>query len=264
MCRLFGLIANKPVDIRYSFYEAPIESFEAQSWGNPDGWGVAWLEEGGWGIFKEPIPLYESRKARPLIERIVRGRIVVSHVRLASMGELKLENTHPWIYKGWVFAHNGSIDRGKLLALLEEEYRADLVGDTDSEVFFHLIIQEYSYTRDPVKAIINAVNMIVDNRIGFSSLNFIASDGLRLYALRYASRNLDYYTLYYIVRPRGEIELNKLSKETRQLIQTKLSRREKAVVVASEKMSDEPYWALIPNKHLLVVDEKLGIRLNEI
>jgi glutamine amidotransferase len=41
MCRLFGLYANKAVDVQFSFYEAK-ESIEKLSSRNPDGWGIAW------------------------------------------------------------------------------------------------------------------------------------------------------------------------------------------------------------------------------
>ncbi len=107
----------------------------------------------------------------------------------------------------------------------------------------------------------SAIRKIVDEGVIFLSLNFIASDGERLYALRYATRRLGYYTLYYLERPREGLELKKLSKETHQPILTKLARGEKAVIVASEPMSDEPYWELVPNKHLVVIDANLNVKL---
>lgn len=41
----------------------------------------------------------------------------------------------------------------------------------------------------------------------------------------------------------------------------KLARGERAILVASEPMSDEPYWKPIPNKHMVVVDPNLSIEL---
>jgi len=123
MCRLFGLYANKPVSVGFSFYESPRGSFEELSYRNPSGWGIAWLDEEGWHIYKEPHLLYKSREAREYIETRVFGRIIVSHVRLASVGNESLENTHPWLYHGWVFAHNGTISRRPLLELIHEEYK---------------------------------------------------------------------------------------------------------------------------------------------
>ncbi|RLG22480.1 class II glutamine amidotransferase, partial [Methanosarcinales archaeon] len=41
MCRLFGLYANMPVDVYFSFFESPVGGFAELSYGNPSGWGVA-------------------------------------------------------------------------------------------------------------------------------------------------------------------------------------------------------------------------------
>jgi len=261
MCRLFGLYANKPVDVYFSFYVSPRESFKNQSYDNPHGWGIAWLTSEGWHVFKEPLALYKSTKARELIKKYIRGKIIVSHVRLASYGLPKLENTHPWLYKGWVFAHNGTINKNRLSKLLKKNYRVSLEGDTDSERFFHLIVQEAEETGDSIEGIRRAVSKIIENNISFTSLNFVASDEKKLYALRYAKISLDYYTLHYLERPRQGLELKKLSEKTRQLISMKLSSGEKAVIVSSEAMSDEPYWKPLPNKSLIVVDRKLSIEL---
>ncbi len=260
MCRLFGLYANRLVDVYFSFYRSPKESFVRLSYDNPSGWGVAWFNGREWHIYKEPRPLYSSTKAKEHIKKNVHGKIIVSHIRLASVGSESLENTHPWLYRGWVFAHNGTINRKALLKLLRREYQ-DFEGDTDSEAFFHLIIQEIEDLGGPVEGIMSAVKKIVNRGIVFSSLNFIASDGERLYALRYATKRLSYYTLYYLERPREGFELRKLSKETRQLILTKLAHGEKAVVIASEPMSDEPYWKPIPNKHLVIISPSLNVEL---
>lgn len=261
MCRLFGLYANKLVDVYFSFYGSPVKSFEELSRKNPHGWGIAWLDAGGWHIYKESKPLHSSTEAEELIRKHVRGRMVVSHVRLVSTGDHRREDTHPWHYRGWVFAHNGTIHaRRRLLRLLREEYR-DLEGDTDSEAFFHLVVQEVHTIGYPVEGIIEAVRKIAENDFSFSSLNFIASDGKSLYALRYATTSPDYYTLYYIKRPGEGLELRRLSKETRQLIQAKLAHGEKAIIIASEPMSEEQYWEPIPNKQLLVVDATLNTKL---
>ena len=139
--------------------------------------------------------------------------------------------------------------------LLKSEYR-DLEGSTDSERFFHLIIQEIEELDDPIKGIKSAVDKVKD--IEFSSLNFIASDGRRLYALRYSAERENYYTLYYTERP-GEPPLHKLSEETGQLIEMKFVKGEKAVIIASERMTEEN-WRPIENRHLIVVDEDLSLK----
>jgi len=39
MCRLLGLVANKPVDIEFS-----LQRFKKFAKNNPDGWGIGWYE----------------------------------------------------------------------------------------------------------------------------------------------------------------------------------------------------------------------------
>jgi predicted glutamine amidotransferase len=256
MCRLFGLYANKPVDVSFSFYKAR-KSFKKQSVNNPQGWGIAWFDGKKWNVCKEPLPLYKSQLAESLARRTL-GKIVISHVRLATRGTPTVGNTHPWLYRGWVFAHNGTIDAEGLYGMLREEYR-DFEGETDSERFFHFIIQEVEELGNPADGVKSAVDKVREKNIHFSSLNFIASDGKGLYALRYAAENESYYTLYYTERP-GEPLLKMLSGETRQLIEVKLARGEKAVVIASEPMTEEEEWKLIENGHLIVVDADLNIK----
>jgi glutamine amidotransferase len=264
MCRLFGLYANKLVNVYFSFFEAR-KSLKEQSHRNPHGWGIAWFDGFKWDLYKEPQPLYKSSKAKELIKE-VSGIIIISHVRYATYGEPKTGNTHPWLYKGYVFAHNGSIiDREKLLSLLSQNYK-DLEGDTDSEVFFHLIIQETKNSGGSfIEGVRRAIAKINNNSISYSSLNFVASDGRKLYALRYARKNLDYYTLYYLKRPREDLKIEKVSEKTAQLIKMKLEVGEKAVVVASEKLTEEEEkWDEIPNKHMLIVNEDLNTELVKI
>jgi glutamine amidotransferase len=114
-----------------------------------------------------------------------------------------------------------------------------------------------------VNGIKRAITKINDKNVSYSSLNFVASDGKRLYALRYAKSGLGYYTLYYLRRPREGLRLESFSKRTAQLIRMKLASGEKAIIVASEKLTEEP-WETIPNRHMLIVDENLNTELIEI
>jgi len=257
MCRLFGLYANHAVDVMFSFYKAK-KSLKKLSEGNPDGWGVAWFDGVKWNLHKEPGPLHASRNAEESVKRVL-GVIVVSHVRRATCGALKPENTHPWLYKGYVFAHNGVLDRGAALNLLSPGYR-DLEGDTGSEVLFHLVVQEVEREGGFVEGVRRVIEKIDRGNVYYRSLNFIASDGRKLYALRCARERLSYYTLYYLERPSEGLRLEGLSKETAQLIRAKLAKGEKAALVASEPLTEEP-WEKIPNKHLLVVGEDLETEL---
>jgi len=259
LCRLFGLYANIPVDVEFSFYHAE-NSMAQLSHYNYSGWGIAWFNGVKWELVKEPIALHKSEKARSTARR-VRGLIIISHVRLATTGGETLGNTHPWLYKDYVFAHNGTVDRWDLLRLVRQEYRG-FEGETDSEVLFHLIVQEALDAGSFLEGVRRALEKINEEEVRYSSLNFLASDGHQLYALRYAKHSLGYYTLYYLERPKGPLSLNKLSESTLQLIRAKLAHGEKAVLVASEPLTEEN-WLEIPNKHMLIVDKDLSVKLME-
>ena len=70
----------------------------------------------------------------------LRGRIFNVHVRRATMGELSLENTHPFCLGNYTLGHNGTIVRYP--RLLEPGMRR-AEGDTDSEHLFNLLMHDF-------------------------------------------------------------------------------------------------------------------------
>jgi hypothetical protein len=70
-----------------------------------------------------------------------------------------LENTHPWLYRGYVFAHKGTIGRSGVLKLLSPEYEG-LEGDTNSEVVFHLMVQVIESSDDIMEGVGGIVTLI--------------------------------------------------------------------------------------------------------
>lgn len=254
MCRLLGVVGNREVDVVFSFVGAR-RSFVEQSRSNPDGWGIGWFEGGVPRVFKESLPLYLSDME---VVRSVRSRVIVAHVRFATHGGRSLENTHPFVYGGYLFAHNGVVDRSGLLELLEPRYRGLLRGETDSEALFYYIVQTIEDVGDVVGGIVEAVRSLVERGVWFTSLNSLLATSDALYVLRYARSDPSYYTLYVLRRPSGT-DLEVLSRETRMLVISKLRSGEEAVIVASEEMTEED-WRPIRNKSLLVIDRDLEIK----
>ncbi|MGC4092068.1 MAG: class II glutamine amidotransferase [Polyangiaceae bacterium] len=75
----------------------------------------------------------------------IRTDVLIGHVRRASVGALRTENTHPFRYRSWVFAQTGTIGgfenlRERLLASQPEFLRRNVRGETDSECFFYLFL----------------------------------------------------------------------------------------------------------------------------
>jgi predicted glutamine amidotransferase len=63
-----------------------------------------------------------------------------------------LENTHPFLYKDYIFAHNGQLlNFGKnknLLKFIDKELKPNILGKTDSEQMFYLLLTIYEKARE--------------------------------------------------------------------------------------------------------------------
>lgn len=255
MCRLLGIAANKPVDLMFSLLEGT-RSLATMSQANRDGWGLGWYEGA------KPVVVKEARQAHgseQFKQTSVEGysRIFIAHVRRVRRGNVSQENCHPFKYKQWLFAHNGTVGRDHLFNQLEERHRSAMEGETDSEVLFHWLIQNIERGDSVLDGLAVALQDIHD----YTSLNFLMTDGSLLYAFREAQERPDYYSLYYLLRdPRTSGPDQWHSHEVRALLHSKGLRGERAVLICSEKLTEET-WEEIPMGHLLVVDKKLTQQL---
>ena len=258
MCRLLGVIANKEVDLRFSLLEGP-KTLKDLSEQHKDGWGLGWYEGGSPKVVKEPRKAAESPKYEQTSAE-ASSRIFVAHVRRATQGGNTPHNCHPFKWGRWLFAHNGTVNRDQLLNLLNKEHRDAIRGETDSEVYFHWILQTIEHEGDVVNGIKVALRAVRNFR--HSGLNFILSDGERLYAFREASQNCGYYSLYRLNRDPRQPGPIRLESEVKVLLESKSLNNERAVLVCSEKLTQEE-WLEIPLRHLLVVSSDLKTELVE-
>lgn len=259
MCRLFGVIANKAVDVEFSLLRAD-KPFKALGADNPDGWGIGWYDDGP-RIYKEDISAVQSEQLPGRVKE-VRSPVIIAHVRRGTGAPPAKENSHPFSHDNFIFAHNGSVDKQRLCCLLREELKQELKGQTDSEVFFFWLVQKIRDKNDIVAGVRSAVSKVL--RYNHTGLNFLLSDGNVLYAFRYSKGNTCYYSLYYLVREpneRGPLSLK--SKETRMLLESKSLNNERAVLVCSEKLTEEN-WLEIPPGNMLIADSNLSTRLEQI
>ena len=258
MCRLFGMSGGRePVQATFWLIEAP-DSLADQSHREPDGTGVGSFDSGGAPVVsKQPIAAYAdrafAREARSLL-----SRTFVAHVRYASTGSLAPRNTHPFLQRGRLFAHNGVIEA---LEQLEAELGPDMSlveGDTDSERFFALISREIERTGDIGEGITAAARWIAQTLPVFAlNLVLVVPDGL--WALRYP----DTHELYVLERSAGgqdgasELEHSNARKRIRVRAEELANRP--SVAIASEKMDDDPGWRLLDAGELLHVDGELNV-----
>lgn len=154
MARLLGLIANRP-DLchRFAQYERQqltvrrqVESGSEQEEGDDPqwGWGVGFFQSGEILMRRRPL---DDRSVLDVADMIadLRSDIVITHVRRATVGELRTDNTHPFRYRQWMFADTGTVnswgDVGvKLMETLPQFLQRSVRGDTDSELLFHLFL----------------------------------------------------------------------------------------------------------------------------
>lgn len=143
MCRIFGFRSVLFSKVHTSLVSAE-NALMGQSKRHPDGWGLAYYIADTPHVVKSTVTA-ESDDLFKHVSGIVTSQTVLAHIRKATHGKLTLLNTHPFQYGRWTFAHNGNIKqfddvKQALLAEVVKEYKPYCLGETDSEVVFHLIL----------------------------------------------------------------------------------------------------------------------------
>ncbi len=145
MARLLGLIGNRP-DLcnRFADHERRLLHSHRDSPEVDWAWGVGFYQAGEVLLKRRPL---DERTELDIADMItdVRSDILITHVRRATVGDLRTDNTHPFRYRQWMFADTGTVDdfgsvREPLLEALPKFLRRSLRGDTDSELLFHLFL----------------------------------------------------------------------------------------------------------------------------
>lgn len=228
MARLFGLIGNRAdlagrvLDLEKDALRVPPGVIEKA----PLSWGVGFYQGGDVLLRRRPnddrATLDVSSLARDL-----RSDLIIGHVRAATVGSIRTENTHPFRYREWLFAHTGSIGsyasiRGRLLESIPEFLRKDIRGDTDSEVLFHLVLSFLhdagrlqdggADARTLVGALASTASLVdnilgeVGGKVGFP-LNCVLTNGELLAALHRSSEaEQGARMLMRIVHGRGDLD----------------------------------------------------------
>jgi predicted glutamine amidotransferase len=253
MCRLFALSGgSEPLSATFWLLQAP-DSLSDQGRREPDGTGLGWFDERDRPVIsKQPLAADEdatfAREAQ-----VVRSRTFVAHVRYATTGALEVRNTHPFELDGRIFAHNGMV--GDLPALERELGPAlsGVRGDTDSERLFALITKEIERLGGVGDGIASAVGWVAAN-LQMLALNLIISDANDLWALRYP----EVHDLFVLERTAGGHVLDHSRGGRLRARAPELADRD-AVVIATERMDDDPGWREIPSGELIHVDSSLTV-----
>jgi glutamine amidotransferase len=147
MCRLFGFRSVIQSQVHRSLVSAD-NALMQQSDRHPDGWGVAYYTAGAPHVIKSVATAMEDNLFQR-VSGIVASETVLAHLRKATQGELSIINTHPFQFGQWTFAHNGNIKnfrelREQLRDRIPPVLRRYILGDSDSEVFFYLLLGRMS------------------------------------------------------------------------------------------------------------------------
>lgn len=143
MCRIFGFRSVIQSQVHRSLVSAD-NALVQQSDRHPDGWGVAYYNAGAPHVIKSVATAMDDQLFQR-VSGIVASETVLAHLRKATQGSLSILNTHPFQYGQWVFVHNGNVAgfaeiRERLVALVPPVLRRFILGDSDSEVLFYLLL----------------------------------------------------------------------------------------------------------------------------
>jgi len=236
MCELLGMNSNLPTDICFSF-----KGFQVRGGGtavHADGWGIAFFEGCGVRTFHDPKPSCQSPIAKLVSSYPIHSTNVIAHIRKATKGGSRLENTHPFQRelwgRHWVFAHNGTL--ATFAPALNGRFRP--VGTTDSELAFCWIMQElyaeFGECAPDVNIVFDRLRQFAIELAQHGQINFILSNGDCLYA--HCSTKLNY-----LVRQAPFAEAHLIDEDVTMDFSTVMSSGERAVVIATTPLTDEDW-----------------------
>ncbi|MSP15522.1 MAG: class II glutamine amidotransferase [Myxococcales bacterium] len=144
MTRLFGVTCNEPERLPCALHSARAALTADTA---PHGWGLGFYQGGEVLLQRHPKPA--GRVDFHGVLTSLKAEYAIGHVREAGF-PAKLENTQPFRFRQWVFAHSGALAdsdllRGSLSSAIPDFLCRNIRGGTDSELIFHLVL---SYLHD--------------------------------------------------------------------------------------------------------------------
>lgn len=221
---------------------------------NADGFGIAWYNheiDDKPGVFKSTQPAWNDNNLQYLAQKVTSG-CFLAHVRASNVGDVSLNNCHPFTYKNYSFAHNGIIRNFNdikiaLINKLDRELFYEINGQTDSEHLFFLIMHFLeSESLGLEDAVIKAFSWIImqqrnQNADSFSKLNIVISDGKKILATKFSSKGNESLSLNYCV---DEPELFK-----------NIAAASDGIIIASEALTEiSASWKNVPHNSYIIFD----------
>lgn len=257
MCRMVAYLSETEIPLS-SLVLDPEHSLLVQSYApkemmsgvvNADGFGVGWYApevNSEPAVYRSNAPIWADRSFASIAPK-VRSTTVFAAVRSATPGLPAEESGVPPFTSGpYLFAHNGAIKSFRTTAmrplrdLLSDASYSDLLGVTDSETIFALLLDRLRETKarpgdagtlaEATSETIHQVSEICSKLGVYAALNVGVTDGEAFVFTRYSTEGPG-NSLYFVES--GEAFPD-------------------AIVVASERLDSDEEWQKVPDRHLLV------------
>jgi predicted glutamine amidotransferase len=186
---MLAYVADRALTPRDAWSDGVLDAFSDLARLHADGWGSAWIDARGDIVSTGGVEAFtrvdldgaDASPARQL------------YLRFASKGSpASPENTQPFVRDGIAFQHNGLLaPRDRALGLLAPTDIAELVGATDSEVYFAVVRRHLRSTGPDESARLAAIAAAVDEiRAVYpdACLNAFLLDAGRLFVVHSAGR----------------------------------------------------------------------------
>jgi len=189
MCELLAISSRYPTRVDFSLER--LARHGGREGPHRDGWGVAYVEGRDALVLREPHSASDSALVRFMEQNGPPSDLVISHIRLATQGEVALMNTQPLQRelggRVHVFAHNGRLQGIEDHCDLASK-RFLPVGDTDSEVAFCCLLERLAglwatagNEPPPLEVRLQAIADFAAWLRPFGPANFLYADGDALF-----------------------------------------------------------------------------------
>lgn len=243
---------------------------------NGDGFGVSWYVPDISpvpAVFRSIQPAWNNNNLLELA-RVTRSGTILAHVRAATRGTGVAEaNCHPFTSGNLAFMHNGSVAeftrlKRHLQARLSDDCFASIRGTTDSEHIFALL-QDQLRTMPGERSAQRMANAlektfhIIDELAAHEQttrrafLNVAVSDGRRAVISRASLGGAMPPSLFIHVGKKYECDDGVC-----RMVETTEAGR--AVIVASEPLTEEPGWNPVPVNHAALIHTDLTVSFKEL
>ncbi|MGI8758874.1 MAG: ergothioneine biosynthesis protein EgtC [Acidimicrobiales bacterium] len=253
MCRFLAYL-GPPVTVESLLFR-PEHSLVRQSYAprhqrhgrvNADGFGVGWYDRSQRpepARYRSDRPIWSDRSLASMAG-LIRSSAVLAAIRDATPPAAVEESGSPPFASGpWLFAHNGAVegfDAGAgaaLRATLTPRRSAEVEGASDSAVVFALVLDALDAGADPAAALASAVTGV--ETLAPSRLNLVLTDGATVVATACGD------SLFVLADAGTAADTGA------------------GAVVASEPYDDDPRWAPVADRSL-VVAEAGGVTVSDL